>query len=257
MSHWWDIASILGDFYSMPDIEEYRQLYPVENFDIVDLVEVLGDVLVFSGRKKKSGMPVSVRIYTNPNLEQIADFNHFLKSAGYYLRALDCDNVVRVYELGGRRKYCYAAMEKVSGYSVASWYERKGVLQEEDILLVALNCALSVGHVYKTASLVHGGLEASDVEVCQDGMIKVRYLGRLNLFRKRIDFRTDIIALGRIMKELLTPMENFETKVADPVVKDATYRLIEKMRSDVDSFPYRSWDEVIRDIELVQVGRSF
>lgn len=235
----------------MPDIEEYKRLYPVENFDITGLTETVGNVLVFSGRKKKSGMPVSIRIYTDPDLEQIADFNHFLKSSGKFLPALNHENVVHVYELGGRGVYCYSAMEQVAGYSVASWHDRKGVLQEEDVLLVALNSAYALGHVYKTVSLVHGGLETPDMEVCRDGAIKVRYFARVDLFRRRRDFRTDIMALGRVMKELLTPSKSAE----DPAVSGATYQLIEKMRADLDFFPYNSWDEVIKDISIVQSGR--
>jgi serine/threonine protein kinase/tetratricopeptide (TPR) repeat protein len=89
------------------------------------------------------------------------------------MSSLQHRNIVRVFAEGEEKGLPYFSMEYVGGYSAGQWLERKGRLDEKDIVLTAESCMLALRHAWNNKRLLHADLKPANVLIDSDGTIKL------------------------------------------------------------------------------------
>ncbi|NLB54500.1 MAG: serine/threonine protein kinase [Lentisphaerae bacterium] len=86
-------------------------------------------------------------------------------------------NIIQVYDFGRHGELYYFVMEFVSGYNVADWIKRKGVISEEDTLVLADTVAKALDYAWHKAHVVHCDIKPDNIMIDSDGTVKVADLG--------------------------------------------------------------------------------
>lgn len=208
----------------------------IEGFELLEKLGEGGMGAVFKARQKSLDRLVAVKILPRHVVSDADSVERFLIEAKI-AAALKHNNIIQVYEAGKSGEDYFFAMELVSGYTVVSWLERKGRLQETDALLVAETIADALAYAWEQAWVVHGDIKPANIMVDSDGTIKLadflaltppdggerpeslreNVVGTPNYMSPeqacgngKLDFRTDIYSLGAVLYHLVTGHMPFE-----------------------------------------------
>lgn len=221
------------------------------------LIEAIGEgamAVVYKAHATAEDRDVAVKIL-NPESARDADAVKQFRLEYQAMTSLQHRHIVRVFAEGEEDNRPYFTMEYVGGYSVAQWLDRKGRLDEKDILLVAESCMMALRHAWKQKGLVHADLKPGNVLVDIDGTVKLTDFSGLRrgervplVFKEWVvgtpeymspeqwqgmeglDARSDMYALGAMMYHLAcgrppcgdrppVPHQPFEAPRYEPVKK--------------------------------------
>ncbi|HSD22189.1 MAG TPA: protein kinase [Anaeromyxobacter sp.] len=131
-------------------------------------------------------------------------------------------NIVALFDVGIHLRMPYLVLELLEGETVAERLHRVGALDAEDALAVALQVGRALAHAHER-SVVHRDLKPANVFLCRDGTAKVldfgmswragralmpggtaAYMSPEQRRGEAEDARTDVYALGVMVRELLT-----------------------------------------------------
>jgi len=157
--------------------------------------------------------------------------------------ALKHPNIIPIYDAGEIDGTFYFVMEFIAGSTLGQLIQKKGTISQKSTLNAALLVIEALDHAWKTANLVHRGLNPDNIMIDADGTVKVADLGlakmsdpahlsvqlregtvkeKLNYTSPeqakcsiRIDFRTDMYGLGATLYHMITgkmPFSEFGPK---------------------------------------------
>jgi hypothetical protein len=171
----------------------------------------------------KNGRVVAVKVL-RPSIAQTLPEQAFDAAMKRAVR-VHHEHVVEVYEYGRAEEGYFVAMEYVEGVSLAALFRALAEARER----LPLKCALTVGNALaqglaavhgahaadgRSLGLVHGALAPSKVLLGRRGTVKIADLGLSLVLPRgdalapeaaagRIDVRSDVFAVGSILRELL------------------------------------------------------
>jgi serine/threonine protein kinase len=201
----------------------------IAGFEILQQLGEGGSGQVYKARQVSLGRDVAIKVLHPSLVDSEEDIERFRHEAQVAAR-LKHPGIVQVYEFGADQGMHFIAMEYISGYSVSDWLERRGTLDEANVLGVALGVAKALEYAWDRQKLVHYDIKPDNVLIDEDGSVKVVDLGLALLMgaesgtpgdttfhctpnyaspehiegKERCDFRTDIYSLGAMMVHLLT-----------------------------------------------------
>lgn len=157
--------------------------------------------------------------------------------------ALKHPNLIPLFDAGEIDGTFYFVMEYIAGKTVGQLIKEKGAVSRQSSLNAALLVADALEHAWKTASIVHRGINPDNIMIDAEGNVKLADLGsakvadpanlaamvkagavhgKLNYISPeqakcsiRIDFRTDMYGLGATLYHMVTgvmPFKDLEPK---------------------------------------------
>ena len=210
--------------------------FEIPGYEILEKIGEGGMAVVYKARQLSLGRLVAIKIL-RPNLAEdpvsVAQF----KLEANSVATLKHPHIVQIHEAGEFSGTYFFVMEYVAGYSVGRWLSRKGVLTEENALLVANPVAKALEYAWSKSGLIHCDIKPDNVMVDEDGTIKLSDFSGLSFARKSpeadlladvvigtpnymapeqargisgLDFRTDVYALGAVLYHLVTGILPFK-----------------------------------------------
>jgi hypothetical protein len=208
----------------------------VGRFELVREIGRGGFGVVYEARDRELGRLVAfkaVRAGHRPELRA-----ERLVREGEAAARLSHPNVVTLFDVGRSAHGPYLVMELLRGEPLARRLSR-GPLPPDDAIRVALEVARGLAHAH-AEGVIHRDLKPANVFLCADGRVKVLDLGLAHAFGHRKvdggtpaymapeqrrgapeDERTDVFAMGALLREMLggAPTE-------DPALADLVRRML-------------------------------
>ncbi|MDE0838890.1 MAG: serine/threonine-protein kinase [Kiritimatiellae bacterium] len=214
-------------------------------FEIIEKIGTGGMATVWRARQISLDRIVAIKIL-NPNFssDQL-DISRFQNEA-QVAAALKHAGIVQVYDAKSVDGLYFFVMEYVSGYTVGEWIKRKGVLHEDNALLVVECVAAALKYAWDTRRLIHCDVKPDNVLVDADGSVKVSDLGLARTLSAMsrgeeesdevlgtpyymspeqaqglgdLDFHTDIYSLGAMLFHMLTGQIPFHDQDIESVME--------------------------------------
>ena len=210
--------------------------FEIPGYEILEKIGEGGMAVVYKARQLSLGRLVAIKIL-RPNLAEdpvsVAQF----KLEANSVATLKHPNIVQIHEAGEFSGTYFFVMEYVAGYSVGRWLNRKGLLTEENALLVANPVAKALEYAWSKSGLIHCDIKPDNIMVDEDGTIKLSDFSGLSFSRKSpeaetlaevvigtpnymapeqargvagLDFRADIYALGAVLYHLISGILPFK-----------------------------------------------
>ncbi len=210
--------------------------FEIPGYEILEKIGEGGMAVVYKARQLSLGRMVAIKIL-RPNLAEdpvsVAQF----KLEANSVATLKHPNIVQIHEAGEFSGTYFFVMEYVAGYSVGRWLNRKGLLTEENALLVANPVAKALEYAWSKSSLIHCDIKPDNIMVDEDGTIKLSDFSGLSFSRKSpeaetlsevvigtpnymapeqargiagLDYRADIYALGAVLYHLVSGILPFK-----------------------------------------------
>ena len=214
-------------------------------FEILEKIGTGGMATVWRARQISLDRIVAIKIL-NPNFSSdqldISRFQNEAQAAA----ALKHAGIVQVYDANAVDGLYFFVMEYVSGYTVGEWIKRKGVLREDNALLVVECVADALKYAWDTRSIIHCDVKPDNVLVDADGSVKVSDLGLARTLSAMtraeeevdevlgtpyymspeqaqgladLDFHSDIYSLGAMLFHMLTGQIPFHDQDVESVME--------------------------------------
>jgi serine/threonine protein kinase len=146
-----------------------------ERYQLLELVGSGGMAPVYRGLDMLLQRHVAVKVLRESLASDPAFLARFQREARAAAR-LDHPNVVTVYDVGQDGIRHYIVMEYVDGQDLKSWIRRKGRLDVQEALDLAIQICAGVGHAHK-AGIIHCDIKPQNVLMTKDGRAKVTDFG--------------------------------------------------------------------------------
>lgn len=197
----------------------------IDGLDFVRLIGKGGMATVWEARQRDTGSHVAVKILDDGFASNQKDVEAFCEEART-AALLDHPNIVTVFQFGCQGGRYYYVMELAAGYDTGKWLERKGRLEETDVLTVAESVGVALEFASRELGLIHCDIKPGNIMVDGDGTVKLTDMGIARVQRgstqndyitgtpqymspeqtlgdASLDARTDIYSLGATMYHLL------------------------------------------------------
>ena len=221
-----------GVFYtdSLPSHIQSDDPMNLEGFDILEQLGHGGMATVYRARQISLDREVAIKVFAprfEPTPEDREQFQHEARIAA----RLKHPGLVQVYDaIFTNEMYCFV-MELVQGYTVGSWSDRKGHLEERQVLDIADCVAAALDYAWTQHGVIHCDIKPDNLMVDADGTVKILDLGLCKtaqaimqqseaddqvygtpqylspeqaIGQSDLDCRTDIYALGATLYHLAT-----------------------------------------------------
>lgn len=206
------------------------------NLKISHLLGRGGMASVWQARQLSLERDVAVKILSHELASDAEDVQRFVLEA-QNAACLRHPGIVQVYDINAVNGIYYFVMELINGYTMGELLERKGYVEQEDLLAVAESVAVAMEYAWGNFNMVHCDIKPDNIMVDADGTVKVCDLGlshSMSLIRMKdmpisdeimgtpaymspeqiygvdIDCRSDIYALGATLYHLITGRMLFE-----------------------------------------------
>ena len=214
-------------------------------FEIIEKIGTGGMATVWRARQISLDRIVAIKILSPNFSSDPLDISRFQNEA-QAAAALKHAGIVQVYDANAVDGLYFFVMEYVSGYTVGEWIKRKGLLLEENALLVVECVADALKYAWDTRSLIHCDVKPDNVLVDADGSVKVSDLGLARTLSAMtraeeeadevlgtpyymspeqaqgladLDFHTDIYSLGAMLFHMLTGQIPFHDQDIESVME--------------------------------------
>lgn len=234
------------------------------NFKLDGLLGVGGMSEVFRARDMVLGRPLAIKVLNATYKDEPERIGRFEAECALMAKVRH-ENVVNVYSAGWARGQFYIAMEMVQGRNLESVVARQHCLLPPQALEMTRQAALGLRAAHQ-AGILHRDVKPGNVLVTPDGVAKVLdfglsqdagaeaeqegviwatpfYVSPETLMREQEDVRSDIYALGMMLRNLLTGEDKFKEDVQSINGLIATKRRLPSMRVS-----YPNLDEGLCDL---------
>ena len=148
----------------------------IEDFIIEDFLGKGGMGMVYKAHQISLDRTVALKILMdeiNSNPEVVEGFVREARSAA----ALNHPNIVQAYAVGMYEGVYYFAMEMVEGETVKELMDREPVLDEENVLALALNVGEALREAWDRKKLIHRDIKPDNIMITKEGVVKLMDLG--------------------------------------------------------------------------------
>ena len=216
----------------------------IGRYELLDKLGQGGMGTVFRARHTELGKVFAIKLLTLAHADEPAHVARFQKEIRA-LGSVDHPNFVVATDAGVEQGVTYLAMELVYGQDLDTLMQRQHEIAERDACAIAVRIANGLQHAHELG-YVHRDIKPANVMLTNTGMVKVLDLGISRLCNenrsltgegqfvgtldycapeqledsRRVDFRTDIFALGATLfallngKPLLSAVDTSRAKVA-------------------------------------------
>ena len=216
----------------------------INGFDILEKLGEGGMASVWKARQVSLDRTVAIKVLSDRLALAPEDIRRFQEEAQAAAK-LKHPGIVQVHDASAEDGLYYFIMEYVAGYTVGDWVRRKGVLSEQDALLVAECVADALSYAWDRAGIIHCDIKPDNLIIDEDGTVKVADLGLARTIRAmgtdakapaeimgtpayispeqaqgdpHLDFRADIYSLGAMLYHLVTGKMMFEGCSEDEIL---------------------------------------
>ena len=148
----------------------------LEGFDILEQLGHGGMATVYRARQRSLDREVAIKVFA-PRFEPTPEDREQFQNEARVAARLKHPGLVQVYDaVFSGEMYCFV-MELVRGYTVSAWSERKGRLDERQILDVADCVADALDYAWRQHGVIHRDIKPENLMVDADGTVKVLDLG--------------------------------------------------------------------------------
>jgi len=216
----------------------------INGFEILEKLGEGGMASVWKARQVSLDRTVAIKVLSDRLALAPEDIRRFQEEAQAAAK-LKHPGIVQVHDASAEDGLYYFIMEYVAGYTVGDWVRRKGVLSEQDALLVAECVADALNYAWDRAGIIHCDIKPDNLIIDEDGTVKVADLGLARTIRAmgtdakapaeimgtpayispeqaqgdpHLDFRADIYSLGAMLYHLVTGKMMFEGCSEDEIL---------------------------------------
>ena len=216
----------------------------INGFEVIEKLGQGGMASVWKARQVSLDRTVAIKVLSDRLALDADDVRRFQEEAQAAAK-LKHPGIVQVYDANAENGIYYFVMEYVAGYTVGDWVRRKGVLSEQDALLVAECVADALNYAWDRAGIIHCDIKPDNLIIDEDGTVKLADLGLARTIRAmggdaeapteimgtpayispeqaqgdpHLDFRADIYSLGAMLYHLVTGKMMFEGCHEDAVI---------------------------------------
>lgn len=262
----------------------------VDGFRVIGLIGRGGMASVFRAERESDGRQVALKLLMGERGSSRSRTELFLREAAMMLQ-VDHPNLLRALDAGECEYGHYLVLPLIEGQNLAGRVRRKGPLTEEDALFVAIEAARALRYCAR-GGLTHRDVKPSNLLESPDGRILLCDFGLAALHDDDsgrpygspgfaspeqiltpddVDERADIYGLATTLWCLVVGKRPFQgdartsfeaardNDLSDPRMEGADIsprlaRVIRRMGRCERDRRYRSWDECLLDLELVERG---
>jgi serine/threonine protein kinase len=216
----------------------------INGFEVIEKLGQGGMASVWKARQVSLDRTVAIKVLSDRLALAPEDVRRFQEEAQSAAK-LKHPGIVQVHDAAAENGVYYFIMEYVAGYTVGDWVRRKGVLSEQDALLVAECVADALSYAWDRAGIIHCDIKPDNLIIDEDGTVKVADLGLARTISAmggdaeapteimgtpayispeqaqgdpNLDFRADIYSLGAMLYHLVTGKMMFEGCDEDEVL---------------------------------------
>jgi len=215
----------------------------ISGFEVLECLGQGGMASVWKARQLSLDRIVAIKILSPKMAKDISDIERFLKEAKSAAK-LKHPGIIQVYDVNAEEGLYYIVMEYVAGYTVGDWLRRKGVLSEDDALLVVDSVADALDYAWGKEGIIHCDIKPDNVIIDSDGTVKLADLGlarTINAMSTQeeeyvmgtpaymapeqargepdLDCRTDIYSLGAMLYHLVVGKMLFDGSSDDEMME--------------------------------------
>lgn len=145
-------------------------------FEMISKLGEGGMAAVWKARQISLDRTVAIKILSSRFASDSADILRFQQEAQSAAK-LKHPGIVQVYDANIENGLYFFVMEFVDGYTCADWLIRKGVLAEQDVLLIAECVADALAYAWEREKMIHCDIKPDNIMIDEDGTVKVTDLG--------------------------------------------------------------------------------
>jgi len=219
------------------------QQLQISGFEVLECLGQGGMAAVWKARQLSLDRIVAIKVLSQKMSGDISDIERFLKEAKSAAK-LKHPGIIQVYDVNAEEGVYYIVMEYVAGYTVGDWLRRKGVLSEEDALLVVDSVADALDYAWGKEGIIHCDIKPDNIIIDSDGTVKIADLGLARTINAMstheeeyimgtpaymapeqargepdLDCRADIYSLGAMLYHLITGKMLFEGSSDDEMME--------------------------------------
>ncbi|MBP5225059.1 MAG: serine/threonine protein kinase, partial [Lachnospiraceae bacterium] len=146
-----------------------------ERYNILEYIAAGGMADVYKAEDVLEKRPVAIKIL-KPELSDDKEFVRRFKIEGQATSSLDCDNIVRVYDVGNVGDVYYIAMELIDGITLKQYIRRKGALSPRETMAIAAQVAVGLRAAH-SHHVIHRDIKPQNIILSRDGKAKVTDFG--------------------------------------------------------------------------------
>jgi len=264
-------------------VEELQKYLP--QLEIIEFIGRGGMGYVYKARQTKLNRLVAVKII--PTVDNTPEFSQRFMQEAQALARMSHPNIVTVYDVGERDRFCYFVMEFVEGKDLKQLISSRSLQPSR-----ALNIAMSICDALQYAhdkGVIHRDIKPGNILIDNSGRVKIADFGLAKITSPgspdfsltmssesmgtpyymapeqyasthTADHRADIYSLGILMYEMLTgelPVGSFQPPSAKVKVDSSVDDIVIRALKTDPSLRYQHARDVLADIErAVSLGFS-
>ena len=195
-------------------------------YEIMQAIDSGGMAYIYKALCKKTKAHVALKVLKEKFSGSTEYVTRFKKEAQAAF-SLNHENIVRVRDIGCDDGIYYMVMDFIEGESLKTKIENKGIIEEKDAILYAIQLCAALGAAHKRG-IIHRDIKPHNILLNQDDQIKltdfgiaksisvasqetdkqvigsVYYVSPEQARGEDVDARTDIYSLGIVLYEMLT-----------------------------------------------------
>ncbi len=258
-----------GSLKASLDALQARLAIPAR-FEVIDELGRGGMGIVYKVRDIETCEVVAIKIL-KPEIAADPAMRESLRKEVCLARKVTHKNVCRIHEFTRSETTACISMEYVSGETLLSKLQRRGVLAPVDAVEIAVQICAGLGEAH-AQGIVHRDLKPANIVIAQDRTVKIMdfgvarkshdaatateglagtpaYMSPEQLEMKPVTFQTDIYALGLILFEMVTGTQAFAGENAIELALQQLRQEPPRPSSIVSAIPARMDSAILKCLE--------
>lgn len=202
---------------SPSDLESVATLLPAFEFEC--LVAQGDSCSIFKARHRSLDRDVAIKI-----IPRGSGVDHSNQTGAKVMACLNHPNLIRVYDSGEAGDFFYMVMEFVPGKSLEHSAKGKAIEHKQASEIIIAACE-GLAHAHANG-VIHGDIKPSDILLTPRCEPKIGNFGNSPSDDGNIATQEDVLALGLILRELLTGVSRDSSNAAHAIVPDMKLAMI-------------------------------